>query len=155
MLRLLWVALAIWITLLAVGASLYAPAPGERDTATVDWRRGLMVVAFVGGFWAYGFGSRRASACRAVSGKDCRYPMTEARESSDPNKIMVKTATKINNHKPKRMRPSGTKAAKINVAPTAPISKIVPTTQIALELAPQCDGFAASCFIPSVVVPLR
>ena len=50
MLRLLWVALAIWIALLAVGASLYAPAPGQRDEATVDWRRGLMVVAFVGGF---------------------------------------------------------------------------------------------------------
>lgn len=50
MLRLLWAVLAIWIVILAVGASLYAPAPGDRDFATVDWRRGLMVVVFVGGF---------------------------------------------------------------------------------------------------------
>ena len=50
MLRLLWVVLAIWIGLLALGASLYAPAPGERDHATVDWRRGLVVLLFVGGF---------------------------------------------------------------------------------------------------------
>ncbi len=50
MLKLLWVALAIWIVLLAVGASLYAPAPGDREHATVDWRRGAMVLVFVGGF---------------------------------------------------------------------------------------------------------
>lgn len=50
MLQLLWAALAVWIVLLAIGASLYAPAPGDRDHATVDWRRGLMVLVFVGGF---------------------------------------------------------------------------------------------------------
>ncbi len=50
MLRVLWAALAIWIILLAVGASLYAPAPGEREQPTVDFRRGLFVLLFVGGF---------------------------------------------------------------------------------------------------------
>ncbi len=51
MLKLLWVALAIWIVLLAVGASLYAPAPEiESMPPSIDWRRGAMVLVFVGGF---------------------------------------------------------------------------------------------------------
>ncbi len=56
MMRFLWVALAIWIMLLAIGASLYAPAPGDRENITVDWRRGLMVIAFVGSFLALWIG---------------------------------------------------------------------------------------------------
>lgn len=50
MLRALWAALAVWIILLAIGASLYAPGPGERTQATIDWRRGLVLLLFVGGF---------------------------------------------------------------------------------------------------------
>lgn len=59
MMKILWAALALWILLLAVGASLYAPAPGDRENITVDWRRGLMVVGFVGSFLALWIGLAR------------------------------------------------------------------------------------------------
>lgn len=49
-LRLIWCALAIWTLVLSVGTSLYAPAPGSAKSPTIDWRRGLMVFIFVGGF---------------------------------------------------------------------------------------------------------
>lgn len=45
-----WIALAIWLAILCVGASLYAPAPGDKKNITVDWRRGLALFTFVGGF---------------------------------------------------------------------------------------------------------
>lgn len=50
MLMVLWSALAVWTILLSVGTSLYAPAPGAGKAPSVDWRRGLLVFAFVGGF---------------------------------------------------------------------------------------------------------
>lgn len=50
MLIAVWVALAVWTLLLSIGTSLYAPAPGGPKQPSVDWRRGLMVFIFVGGF---------------------------------------------------------------------------------------------------------
>ena len=47
-----WSALAVWMILLSVGTSLYAPAPGAGKAPSVDWRRGLLVFGFVGGFLA-------------------------------------------------------------------------------------------------------
>lgn len=52
MLLVVWSALAVWTVLLSVGTSLYAPAPGASKAPSVDWRRGLLVFAFVGGFLA-------------------------------------------------------------------------------------------------------
>ncbi len=51
-LRVLWIILALWMIILAVGTSMYAPAPGASadKQPTVDWRRGVMVFTFVGGF---------------------------------------------------------------------------------------------------------
>lgn len=45
-----WIALAAWTLLLSIGTSLHAPAPGAAHAASVDWRRGALVFAFVGGF---------------------------------------------------------------------------------------------------------
>lgn len=50
LLIIVWSALAVWMILLSVGTSLYAPAPGAGKAPSVDWRRGLLVFAFVGGF---------------------------------------------------------------------------------------------------------
>lgn len=52
MLVIIWSALAIWTILLSVGTSLYAPAPGAGKAPSIDWRRGLLVFTFVGGFLA-------------------------------------------------------------------------------------------------------
>jgi len=60
-----WSALGVWTLLVSVGTSLYAPSPGGApEQRVIDWRRGLMVFVFVGGFlslWVWLAVRKRAS----------------------------------------------------------------------------------------------
>ncbi len=50
-LRWIWCIVAVWAVVLAIGTSLWAPAPNTTSiVASTDWRRGAVVLVLVGGF---------------------------------------------------------------------------------------------------------